>query len=360
MESMLGFRQDLGMAGSVQSVAAFSVEPEVEGAGGQAGDQGLDEASVRSFETMQVGPDIDAEVGSTAVIGRLGGNSPSTATAVLPYANVEFQHGDKFVRYRMATMMQDQDRSQDRNGDESETAAWLPAMSMRNGALTIQHGVHQEIGWERQTDASDLAVMVYSDRVYNPVLQALGHFAATGSAADAAGLFDPASNLMRVAGPAFSSAGMQASVARRLPGNNRLRVSYASGAALVMTALPPATPLAEVVAAAHPRRAQMYSISLSGTLDGTGTRWRASYRWQPVDTVTEIAPFAEDAASPYLNLRVSQPIHVTRDGSGGLEALLDVRNLLAEGYRPYILSDGSLLLFADDQRSLSAGLAFTF
>ena len=63
---------------------------------------------------------------------------------------------------------------------------------------------------------------------------------------------------------------------------------------------------------------------------------------------------------PYLNIRVNQPIHVTRDGSGGLEALLEVRNLLAEGYRPYLLSDGSLLLFADDQRSLSAGLAFTF
>jgi hypothetical protein len=352
MESMLGFRQDLGMAGSVQSVAAFSVEPEVDG----AGDQGLDEAAVRSFETMQIGPDIDAEVGSTAVMGRLGGNSPSTATAMLPYANVEFQHGDKFVRYRMATMMQDQDRS----GDESETAAWLPAMSMRNGALAIEHGVHQEIGWERQTDASDLAVLVYSDRVYNPVLQGQEHFAATGSTADAAVLFDPASNLMRVAGPAFSSEGVQASVARRLPGNNRVRVSYASGAALVMSALPAATPLAEVIAAAHPRRAQMYSISLSGTLDGTGTRWKASYRWQPADTVTEIAPFARDAASPYFNLRVSQPIHVTRDGSGGLEALLDVRNLLAEGYRPYILSDGSLLLFADDQRSMSAGLAFTF
>jgi hypothetical protein len=367
MESMLGFRQDLGMAGSVQSVAAFSVEPEVEGVGDQGlGDQGLAEAAVRSFETMQIGPDIDAEVGSTAVMGRLGGNSPSTATAVLPYANVEWQGGAKSVRYRMATMLPDQDRG----ADESETAAWLPALSMRGGALAIEHGVHQEIGWERQTDASDMAVLVYTDRVYNPMLQALGRFASTGaesgsgagagSLAEAAVLFDPASNLMRVAGPAFSSAGVQASVARRLPGNNRVRVSYASGAALVMSALPPATPLAEVIAAAHPRRAQMYSISLSGTLDGTGTRWRASYRWQPAGTVTEIAPFAEDAASPYLNLRVSQPIHITRDGSGGLEALLDVRNLLAEGYRPYILSDGSLLLFADDQRSMRAGLAFTF
>ena len=71
MESMLGFRQDLGIAGSVQSVAAVSVEPEVEG----AGDQGLDEAAVRSFETMHLGPAIEAEVGSTAVVGRLGGGT---------------------------------------------------------------------------------------------------------------------------------------------------------------------------------------------------------------------------------------------------------------------------------------------
>jgi len=49
-----------------------------------------------------------------------------------------------------------------------------------------------------------------------------------------------------------------------------------------------------------------------------------------------------------------------RDGSGGLEALLDVRNMLSEGYRPIFLSDGSLLIFAQDQRSIRGGLAFTF
>jgi hypothetical protein len=37
-----------------------------------------------------------------------------------------------------------------------------------------------------------------------------------------------------------------------------------------------------------------------------------------------------------------------------------VRNLLAEGYRPFLLNDGSLLLFAQDQRSIGGGLAFTF
>jgi len=352
MESMLGFRQDLGMAGSVQSVAAVTVSPEIEG----AGDRGLDEGAVRSFETMQLGPAIDAEAGSTIVVGRLAGDSPSTATAMLPFASVEWRHGVNSVRYRMATMAQDHIPGD----DESESSAWLPAMAMRGSALAIEHGVHQEIGWERQTDASGLAVLVYSDRIDNPVIEALGHFAEDGSAADTAVLFDPVSDLLRAAGPAFSSSGVEASAERRLIGSNRIRVSYASGTALVMPALPAASPLAEVLASAHPRRGQTYTIALSGTLDGTGTRWSASYRWQPDGTVTEIAPFAEDAAAPFMNLRVSQPIHVTHDGSGGLEALLEVKNLLAEGYRPYILSDGSLLLFADDQRSLRAGLAFTF
>jgi hypothetical protein len=352
MESMLGFRQDLGMAGSVQSVAAVTVAPEIEG----AGDQGLDEAAVHSFEAMHFGDLIEAEVGSTAVVGRLGGDSPSTAMAMLPFANVEWHHGAKTLRYRLATMTQDRVSGE----DESEATAWLPAMALRGGGLAIEHGVHQEIGWERQTDASGVAVLVYSDHIDNPVLEALDHFAGAGSPAAAGMLFDPASSLLRAAGPSFSSTGVEASVERRLTSNNRIRVSYASGAALVMTDLPQAAPLAEVLASARPRHAQTYAISLSGTLDGTGTRWSASYRWQPDGTVTEIAPFAENAALPFLNARLRQPIHVTRDGSGGLEALLEVRNLLAQGYRPYVLSDGSLLLFAEDQRSLRAGLAFTF
>ena len=40
--------------------------------------------------------------------------------------------------------------------------------------------------------------------------------------------------------------------------------------------------------------------------------------------------------------------------------LVNLRNLLAEGYRPYLLSDGSLLVFAQDQRSFSGGFAFSF
>ncbi len=153
MESMLGFRQDLGFAGSVQSVAAVAVEPEIQGVGGS----GLEEAVIQSSETMSFGDAIEADLGSAALIGRIAGANPSTATAMLPYANVAWHAGSSTLRYRVATMVRDQ------NADESQASAWLPAMAARKGQLTIEHGLHQEIGWERQTDSSSMAVLVYSD-----------------------------------------------------------------------------------------------------------------------------------------------------------------------------------------------------
>jgi hypothetical protein len=204
-----------------------------------------------------------------------------------------------------------------------------------------------------------MSVVVFADSIRNPVIEAMVHFAG-GSAVPVAALFDNGSGMLRTAGPNFLSQGIVASVERRLPGGNQVRLSYANGNALVMAALPQSLEMADVVGAVHARRAQSYSISLSGTLDGTGTRWRASYRWQPEDTVTDVAPYALDAAEPYLNLRMRQPIHLSRDGSTGIEALLDVRNMLAEGYRPFLLNDGSMVVFADDQRSIRGGLAFTF
>jgi hypothetical protein len=227
----------------------------------------------------------------------------------------------------------------------------------------MEHGLHQELGWERNTDASGLAVLVYTDRIDNPVIEAMSHFVAGDSDA-ASVLLDESSGLLHAAGPGFASTGMLATFERRLPGGNQVRLSYSNGDALVMPTTPAgsarAAALAQVLAGVHPRHAQMYSLSLSGTLDGTHTRWRASYRWQPEATVTQVSPYALDASEPYLNLHIRQPIRLRRNGKGGFEGLLDVRNLLAQGYHPFLLSDGSLLIFAQDQRSIRAGLSFSF
>ena len=346
MEAMLGFRQDLGYAGSVQSVAAISIHSDMEA----AGSQGLMELSMRSRQTMHFGDMADVEVGSDEEVGR---TSAGTLAQALPFASVAWHHGNSTVRYRLATMVQDPDAAA---GQDAE----LPAYSVRGADLVMEHGVHQEMGWERSTDASQMAVLLYADEVKNPALEASANFVDGNGPASKAVLYDPQSGLLRTAGPNYSSAGLEASVQHTLPGKSLIRASYTTGDAVVMSALPQPVEFSQLAASAHTRRVEAYALSFSGTLDGTGTRWQASYRWQPDDTVTEVAPFAVDALAPYLNLHICQTIHQSRKGSSGIEALVEVRNLLAQGYHPYLLRDGSIVLFAQDQRGFTGGLAFSF
>lgn len=349
MESMLGFRQDLGFAGAVQSVAAVAIHPELETAGADS----LTEATMRTWQSMNMGDEFEVETGAEQVVARFDQGATDTVLAALPFLSVAWRSGDNTVRYRMATALPEV-----REAGSAHPGAYLPAISMHNGRLALEHGMHQEIGWERSTDASGVSVVWFADRLSNPVLEAVGHSISADVAENA--LYDSANGMIRTAGPGYSTVGVMASVERRTRQGNSVRLTYANGDALVFATPRASMSLGQLVRTARPKRTQMYSIALSGTLDGTGTRWRASYRWQPEDTVTRVAPFATQAAEPYLNLHLRQPVVLRREGTKGLDAMLDMRNVLAQGSRSYVLSDGSMLLFAQDQRSISAGLAFTF
>ena len=59
MESMLGFRQDLGFAGSVQSVAAVAIHPEIDTARAR---MALDEAAMRTCgDDLNLGDEFEGE-----------------------------------------------------------------------------------------------------------------------------------------------------------------------------------------------------------------------------------------------------------------------------------------------------------
>jgi hypothetical protein len=346
MESMLGFEQDLGLAGSVQSVAAVALHPEVE----CGPDKGLEEAAMLNSETIRLGAALEAEAGSTVLMGRL--NGAGTLTSALPFAGVKWRRNTTVVSYRMATAVPPTQEAS--AGADNRLLPWL---AEGDGRLRVERGLHQEIGWERHTDASGVSVSVYEDRIENPVIEAAGRMSAGD---EGAALFDPLSGLLRAAGPGYRAEGVTAGMERGLPGGNWLRLSYASGSALVMPAEAAGDELQGLIDAARPRRAQAYSITLSGTLEGTNTRWQASYRWQPEDTLTEVAPFALPGPAPYLDMNLRQQVLASRDGSLGIDALLNVENLLAQGYRPLLMPDGSLVVFSQNARSFSTGLAFTF
>ena len=348
MESMLGFSQDLGFAGSVQSVAAIAVHPEVE----SATSGGLDEATIHSSEVMHVGSDLEVEVGADQVFATMMRGAGSTWMGTFPYTTVSWTGGRSSVHYGMRSLAPSPDAL-----DPAQVSEWMPAFLIRNGSLTVEQGLHQEIGWQRQTTASRISIGFFSDSVQNPMIEAAAGFDAQ-AAPDM--LYDQTSGLIRMAGPGYTDTGFVASVEHRASNGNAIRFSYANGTSLVMPALPRSVPVNQILAGLHPRRVQTYSLSLSGTLEGTGTRWTATYRWQPTDAETTPTPFAPDNAAPYLTLHLRQPIHERAEGSGGIDALLNVSNLLAEGYRPYLLPDGSTLIFAQGQRAIAAGVAFTF
>ena len=346
MESMLGFRQDLGFAGSVQSLAAIAIHPEVDSLDAE----GADEVALLSSENLSFGPDIEGEVGSEQVIARFGQNSPNTVVAALPFATIGWHDGNSAIRYRMATAVPSQHFS-----GGSEPNDYLPTLALRNGALALERGLHQEMGWERQTDTSDMAVTVFADSVRNPVMEAATRVVSGGAVPAAKSiLYDRGSGLLQTAGPDFATTGMMATVERRLPGGNRVRLSYANGDALAMPVTAHPLPLAQVLGMAHPRHVQTYALSLSGTLEGTGTRWRASYRWQPEDTVTQLAPLCgkRHCALPE-SPTAPADLHAAVKGTSGLRPC-SMYEYARRGLPSLHASDGSVLIFAQDQRGISA------
>jgi len=355
-DAMVGFRQEMASSGlgssSVQTLAAVMLDPEA-GAGTQ---QGLQTASLRSWESLQLLGALEAEAGSDQVLARVGEGTGtgSEVFAALPFGSVTLHHGQSALEYRLASA-----RSADSEANESMAGAWLPILSERNGDLELEHGLHQELGWSTSAGPAEMHLIIYGDNIENPMIEASGRLSASEDAGQWM-LVDGASGLLRAAGPNYSTGGMLASVESRLPGHNLIKLSYASGDALVMQASLKPEDVGTILQGAHARRAQMYSVVLSGTVEATGTRWRASYRWQPQATVTEVAPFAVDASEPYMNVYIRQPIRMYGQGPGGLEVRVDLRNLLAEGYQPFMTSDGSRLYFAQAQRSACGGLAFTF
>ncbi len=105
------------------------------------------------------------------------------------------------------------------------------------------------------------------------------------------------------------------------------------------------------------------ALSLNGSFPRCKTRWIASYRYTSGDnTLTGVDLFNASAGQtdPFFNLFVRQPLPHMRFIPGNMEALMDLRNLLAQGYVPVIGPDGKTVYLMQSARSVRGGLAFTF
>jgi hypothetical protein len=102
---------------------------------------------------------------------------------------------------------------------------------------------------------------------------------------------------------------------------------------------------------------------MAGTVPISHTHWIASYKWssgQYALTPVDMFNSSPGQADPYFNIFVRQPIPGTGFMPGHMEALVDVRNLLAQGYVPVFGSNGQTLYLVQSARAVRGGFAFTF
>jgi len=114
------------------------------------------------------------------------------------------------------------------------------------------------------------------------------------------------------------------------------------------------------LAALRAESSESGTIALKGKIKGSGTRIRSSYRWQPAKLVTAVDPYSSFSDQAFLSFEVRQPIHWGMRLPRGLDATIDVTNLLAQGYRPFLSADGQTLYFAQSPRAIQGGLSFSF
>ena len=101
---------------------------------------------------------------------------------------------------------------------------------------------------------------------------------------------------------------------------------------------------------------------LSGNVPSANTHWIVSYRWISGEALTPVDLFnaSPGQSDPYLNIYFRQPIPGTGFLPGKMEAMVDVRNLLAQGYVPVLGNDGHTVYLVQSARSVRGGVAFTF
>ena len=172
-------------------------------------------------------------------------------------------------------------------------------------------------------------------------------------------LIDPTTGSFKTLANGYTTSGLRVTASAPLLTGLWIAAEFSTGDALASNA-GPATTYADALAGLNARNSTTATLALKGHVPVTGTRVRASYHWQPSSLVTAVDPYSLFSDQAYLSCMIRQPIHLRSRFPKGLDATIDVTNLLANGYRPFLSADGQTLYFAQTPRTIQAGLSLTF
>jgi hypothetical protein len=276
------------------------------------------------------------------------------ATAFRPYGTADFHLSPNTVlEYQYATSRPDLRTEKGFDSAPADLSESNPRVSLLNFAPKMESAHHHEVSLSRRAGKTNIQVAAYSDRVVDPALLGTGGATAVGGFI----LPDASSGTFTYTGNTLDTNGLRLVLQRKFSNDLTATVDYAFGGVVDLSR--PDVSLQQAQQYLTTQRRHAVTGKLSGTTPHTHTRWIASYRWMNGQAITPVDMFnsSPGQSDPFLNIFIRQPIPSL---GGHVEAIIDVRNLLAQGYVPVLGKDGQTVYLVQSARSVRGGVAFTF
>jgi hypothetical protein len=347
-EVSIGMQRRTPLNGFSRAVLTYSGHPELVDDRGNTGMQG---ATLRSVQRIELGDLLRVDSGSVLRESNLGGN----ALIVEPFMRIAARVGDGVVLAYSMTRSRGTESADDLDRVQPTT----PVAVYRNGHMQFETGSHHALSAQSKVPGGGIVELaLYRDTLHNPMIAGTGSL----SAADlqVSGIVaDPTTHTYRIAAKDYNSAGLRLTAHQPLTKSLQAGAEFTTGQALRSARLQNAF-MSDVLNGLQARHVYAATAFIDGKILHTGTTLRSSYRWQPARTLTTVDAFRIGDDGAYLSCSLRQSLAKTHFLPQGLEAVIDLQNLLAEGYQPFLSNDGQTLYLAQTPRTLQAGLSFSF
>ncbi|WP_187290158.1 carboxypeptidase-like regulatory domain-containing protein [Terriglobus saanensis] len=344
---VVGFERGTVWSGYQRTLLTYHLHPELVGRGSS---NGMQAATIRSAQRVELGDTVMIDAGSMLREVNMAGN----AVSMLPFVRVSVKPAEHVIlTYGYATSGELQSLD-----DLDRVEVEMPVAVAMNGHLRTQRGEHQTLGLSGRAGRSVMEIAIYRDKIDAAPIAGTGVLTSTEIAAGGV-VADPTTQSFRALSGEYESSGYRVLLKEELTKAISLTGQYETGSALIADGSTDAS-VQGVLGSLRAMKTYAATVSLNGRLLRTGTRFRAAYRWQPESTLTAVDAYHSYGDAAYFGLHLRQPLHINGMLPHGFEAVVDVTNLLAQGYRPFVSSDGRTLYFAQAPKVLQAGLSFTF
>ena len=291
-----------------------------------------------------------SEVQDVQFIRHISGIRPFAAAGVHIGKNTVVEY-----RYATAEPTSPFDRALGK-GDDTEIST--PRMSVVDLAPALERDRHQEIAISHKEGNTKFQAAVFFDRVSDLALTGSGDVSSIVSDV----IPDFASDTFTFNGGDLDTHGFRLVAEHTFSRELTALLDYAYGGSVAAPEMNSIASWTDLRESLHVEDSHSVTAKLSGLIPATGAHWFASYKFVSSNVVTPVDMFnaSPGQADPYLSIVIRQPLPGGSFLPGHMEALIDVRNLLAQGYRPFLSPDGRTLYLVQDARALRGGLAFTF